>query len=494
MKRMLVNATEPMESRIAVIDQSNNLEEFYLERASQMTLVGNIYLGRVVNIQPNLQAAFVDIGLEKKGFLHVSETVSPQRKKRPDIRSVLKNDQSVLVEVTRDEIDAKGPSLTMDISLAGRYLVFRPQSRGITISKRITEADERIRLKKLLERVGASNKFGLIIRTAGAQVNYFTLKKDLAFLTKLWGIINRRWKNTTAAPSLIYQESDLFIRTLRDIFDNTIDEILIDSQPVFNKVVDFFYSTMPRYRNRVKFYQPSQPIFNAFNVESQVKQIYENEIKLKSGGSIVIEPTEALVSIDVNSGRFRKAVSPAELAFRTNLEAARVIAQQLRIRDLGGVVIIDFIEMRNSHHCRQVEKVFREELKKDRSKTNALKISRLGLMELARQKLGPGKMFIPYEACARCQGTGLVKSAETIGLEVLRLVRSYNRRRNIRLIVEVSDTVGDFLTQTRLKKMFAAWSRKNNNHIIIRKQVNFNLEKFGVNCYNLPPKSELKNK
>ncbi|MEK7448189.1 MAG: ribonuclease E/G [Planctomycetota bacterium] len=534
MKRILINVTEPLESRLAVISQSNAvpmlhrgtnyLEEFYLERASQETLVGNIYLGRVVNIQPNLQAAFIDIGLEKNGFLHLSETLIPPpplvgqaRKKKTDIRDVLEINKPVIVQIIRDGIKAKGPSLTIDISLPGRYLILRPyppprcnigeqapitsgqagsppmagQAGHITISRKISGTDERIRLKKLLQMLNPPSDFSFIIRTASGLVDFKDLEKDLLFLTTLWRIISQRLApmsselvKTTDAAGLIYQESDLVIRTLRDIFSPLVKEILVDSELVFNKVTDFFRSTMPRYQNLVKLYRGSRPIFDAFNIESQVKQVYEREIKLPSGGSIVIEPTEALVSIDVNSGQFRKNVPPEELAFRTNLEAAREITHQLRLRDLGGVIVIDFIEMKNKNHSQQVEKTIKDELKKDRSKTTVSRISRLGLMEIARQKIGPGKMLIPYTNCPTCNGTGLVKSIETIGLEVLRQLKSYHPRKNAGLTVNVSEPVGNFLEQPEIKKIFAAWAKNSQADIVIKKHSHFNLEKIEINCYN----------
>lgn len=431
-RRMLINALEPEEVRIAVLDDGI-LQDYYVERESKETLVGNIYKGKVLNVHPGLQAAFVDIGIDKNAFLHASEIPGPisydeqGRERRPmgearQIANLVESGQEVLVQVIRDSVDAKGPSVSMDVSLPGRYLVLTPCTPRVAVSKRISDPGEREALKRLLLDLHPPEGLGFIIRTAGADRTSNDLQRDLDYLTRVWAAITRKAKSSPA-PSAIYQESDLVIRTIRDMFSPEVAEIVIDQASVHNRVLEFFETLMPKFVNRVKFYVETEPLFHRYNVESQIEQIYERRVHLKSGGTIVIEPTEALVSIDVNSGKFTRETSPEEMAYRTNMEAAAEIARQLRLRDLGGQIVIDFIDMRDPRHRRNVEHVLRTSIRQDRAQATILRTSRLGLVELARQKVHAGIHLLSYEPCAHCKGSGYVKTVESVALGLLRQIR-----------------------------------------------------------------------
>ena len=439
-RRMLINALESEEVRIAVLDDGI-LQEYYVERESKETLVGNIYKGKVLNVHPGLQAAFVDIGIDKNAFLHASEIPGPitydeqGREQRPmgearQIANLAESGQEVLVQVIRDSVDAKGPSVSMDISLPGRYLVLTPRTPRVAVSKRISDPGEREGLKRLLMDLHPPEGLGFIIRTAGADRTGHDLQRDLEYLTRVWSAITRKVK-TASVPSAIYQESDLVIRTIRDMFGPEVAEITVDQAGVHNRVLEFFETLMPKFVGRVKFYDETEPLFHRYNVESQIEQIYERRVHLKSGGTIVIEPTEALVSIDVNSGKFTRETSPEEMAYRTNMEAAAEIARQLRLRDLGGQIVVDFIDMRDPRHRRNVEQVLRNAIRRDRAQATILRTSRLGLVEMARQKIHAGIRLLSYEACGQCKGSGYVKTVESVALGLLRQIRFTLPRREV---------------------------------------------------------------
>ncbi|MEK7866360.1 MAG: Rne/Rng family ribonuclease [Planctomycetota bacterium] len=439
-RRMLINALESEEVRIAVLDDGI-LQEYYVERESKETLVGNIYKGKVLNVHPGLQAAFVDIGIDKNAFLHASEIPGPitydeqGREHRPmgearQIANLAESGQEVLVQVIRDSVDAKGPSVSMDISLPGRYLVLTPRTPRVAVSKRISDPAEREGLKRLLMDLHPPEGLGYIIRTAGADRTGNDLQRDLEYLTRVWSAIARKAK-TAGVPSAIYQESDLVIRTIRDMFGPEVAEITVDQAGVHNRVLEFFETLMPKYVGRVKFYDETEPLFHRYNVESQIEQIYERRVNLKSGGTIVIEPTEALVSIDVNSGKFTRETSPEEMAYRTNMEAAAEIARQLRLRDLGGQIVVDFIDMRDPRHRRNVEQILRNAIRRDRAQATILRTSRLGLVEMARQKIHAGIRLLSYEACGQCKGSGYVKTVESVALGLLRQIRFTLPRREV---------------------------------------------------------------
>ncbi|ODS33140.1 MAG: ribonuclease, partial [Candidatus Scalindua rubra] len=361
---MLINVVEPEESRIAILEDGV-LEELYIERFSREQIAGNIYKGQIVNIEPSIEAAFVSLGLSKNGFLHVSDVKSPHhnenrlngastnkpKENKSKIKSLLKPNQEILVQVTKEGIGDKGPSLTTHISIPGRFLVLMPESNLIGISRKIVDEAERKRLKKDIEELKPPPNLGLIVRTAGENQTKRELSRDFNYLQRLWKVIESKGKNGDI-PSVIYQESDLVIRTIRDIFSTDIDEITIDSESVFKKIRHFLRLIMPSCVKKLRFYDEPEPLFHRYNIEKEIEKINKKEVRLTRGGSIVIEQTEALVAIDVNSGKYREESDPEKTAFKTNLKAAKEIARQVRLRDIGGVIIIDFIDMKEESNMK----------------------------------------------------------------------------------------------------------------------------------------------
>lgn len=432
---MLVNASEPGEIRIAIIEKGT-LQEYFIELTARGTLVGNLYKGRVLNVVPNLQAAFVSIGLERNAFLHVTEVVSPRQSEHrrgepPQIRDLLQAGYDVLVQVIRDGIGEKGPSVSMDISIAGRNLVLTPRSPKLGVSKRIADPAEREALRAALGQITLPPGLGFIVRTAGADQNPQELVRDADYLTRVWNLIVQRAK-AAQPPALIYQESDLVIRTIRDLVGPEIKAILIDSPTVFSRTHDFFQAAMPRYLGRLVPYKQDEPLFYHARIEEQIEALYHRMITLPSGGWLKIEQTEALTAIDVNSGKFKGTSSAEELAYRTNMEAAREIPRYLRLLDIGGVIAIDFIDMRDLRHRLSVERALREEARNDRAKTTILRLSRLGMIEMAREKVRPGVRLVTYEECEHCTGTGMVKNLSSMAAAMLRRLRHHLVRPDVR--------------------------------------------------------------
>ncbi len=430
-RKMLINAVDPEERRMAIVE-NGVLTELIIETPLQELTRGNIYKGKIVNIQPSLQAAFVDYGENRHGFLPFSEIhpnyYAPNSKEilqdsRPRIQQVMKANQEVLVQVEKEGTGTKGAALTTYISLPGRYLVLMPWSDGGGVSRKIDQEQERRRIKDLVQQLEVPEGMGVIVRTAGLGRSKGDLAKDLHYLLRLWESILAK-AGKTAAPALIYEERDLVIRSIRDYFTADIDEVLIDSKEVFSQAKDFVRVVMPRYQNKLKLYGEKRPLFSKYELERQLETIYERKVPLKSGGSIVVDPTEALVSVDVNSGRATRGRDMEETAFRTNLEAADEIARQLRLRDLGGLVVIDFIDMWDRKHKHEVERSLRNALKRDKARVELGRISPFGLLELSRQRLRPavsGRTFVP---CTHCGGSGLVKSIEASALTVLRQIQA----------------------------------------------------------------------
>lgn len=429
-KKLLINGVDPEEYRIALIEDGI-LEEFYIETTAKEQIRGNIYKGVVAHIEPALQAAFVDYGGEKNGFLQADEIhpeyhnepadpVDPaQKPRRLPIQKMIHRGQELLVQVTKEESGTKGVALTTYISLPGRYLVLTPGEPGVGISRKIEEEAERERIKTILSQLKIPEEVGTIVRTAGSGKTKKELANNLESLIRLWEEIRNR-AIEQPAPSLVYKEMDLAIRTIRDLFTSDIQEILIDNKDIFKQVKDFLGIIAPRQRNQVKLYKETRPIFSKHQVENQIETIFQNRVKLKSGGHIVIDSTEALVAVDVNSGRSVKERQIEETAFKTNLEAAEEIARQLRLRDLGGLIVIDFIDMKGSKHDNEVVKVLKNHLKRDKARTTVSRISKFGLLELSRQRIRPPIQFGTYYTCPTCQGKGLVRSVETLALMYLR--------------------------------------------------------------------------
>lgn len=434
-KQMLINVADEEESRVAIVEDGI-LEEFTIETASKEQIKGNIYNGVIVKVEPSLQAAFVDYGGKRHGFLPMGEiheswyiggdtsANANDRDRRPRIQDVLRRNQKIIVQVTKEELGNKGASLSTYISLPGRYLVLMPGSDSTGgISRKIEDEEERKKLKEAIAQLNPPSDIGIIVRTAGLNRNKTELQRDLTYLQRLWNSIQEKSK-ASEAPALIYQEHDLVIRSIRDYFTPDIQEVWVDHREVYRRARDFFQAVMPRYQGRVKLYRDKKPIFAKSGLENQLEAIYSHKVELKSGGSIVIDQTEALVAIDVNSGRATREKGIEETAYKTNMEAAQEVARQLRLRDMGGLIVIDFIDMRNAKHIQEIEKALRQAVKRDKARTQVARISQFGLLELSRQRLKPTILEGNYMPCLQCSGTGLVKSPISMALSILRRLRA----------------------------------------------------------------------
>ena len=634
-KEMLINVRQEEECRIAIMEDGV-LEELYVERTGHESYVGNIYKGRIVNIEPSIQAAFVDFGVGRNGFLHVSdvepqyyrhkiendrqgsqrgkssakhsdrlgdildlpdvnddnsrpegsnrgrsrsggataaaqgrqeaasqapserrgrsggasagksaskdsdepppvmpsaerrteecdedglpnggaetaartddsaaagsdvppsnlteeytesssvtaemdlaeareeamhEAERPRRGKgrgrnrrgnrtgtrprpKPPIQEIFRRGQEVLVQVIKEGIGTKGPTLSTYISIPGRYLVLMPGLNRIGVSRKIVDEEQRRRLRNILSELQPPKGLGFIIRTAGVDRNKRELQRDLAYLTRLWKVVVRRIKRLKA-PASIYQESDMITRTIRDIFTSEIDTIWVDEPKAFERAQEFLQIVMPRYAQRIKLYEDSEPLFYHYAIEEEIARIQQRRLPLPNGGSLVIDQTEALVAIDVNSGSFRVDNNAEETAFRVNLAAAKEIARQLRLRDLGGVIVNDFIDMREESHRREVERALREAVKRDRARTKILRMSAFGIIEMTRQRIRPSLRRSVYEECPACNGTGHVKTSESMSIEVMRLLQLASHRPNIaRVQVRVAEPVAQYLLNRKRK-------------------------------------------
>ena len=426
-KAMLINVTHAEESRVAIVE-NGVLDTFEIETLNRESIKGNVYNGIVEGINTTLNAAFVRYASDRPGFLPMDEINfknipllkgRDENGHRQQIRDRLERGQRILVQVIKDGFSTKPASLTTYYSLAGRYLVLMPGSDSSGISRKIEDAEQRERLRKIVEELNPPEGFGIIVRTAGFDVSRTELQRDLKYLLKLWENVLRTAKDQ-AAPSLVYQERDLVIRTIRDYFTHDITEIFIDSKEMFEKAQMFFHEVMPSKKKILKLYTEDRPIFTRYNLEEQIESIYKRRVALKSGGEIVIDGTEALTAIDVNSAKSRRESNIEELATGTNLEAAEEIARQLRIRDIGGLIVVDFIDMRAQKNIREVERALKEAMKRDKAKYDVTRISKLGLMEISRQRLKAQKAAGSYVSCPVCGGHGLVRTTESAALAVLR--------------------------------------------------------------------------
>ncbi len=424
MKRMLINATQPEELRVALVD-GQRLFDLDIESGAREQKKANIYKGKITRVEPSLEAAFVDFGADRHGFLPLKEISREYFKKSPEgrvnIKEVLSEGQEVIVQVEKEERGNKGAALTTFISLAGRYLVLMPNNpRAGGISRRI-EGEERNELREALNGLDVPADMGLIVRTAGLGRSSEEMQWDLDYLLQLWSAVKEASQDR-AAPFLIYQESNVIIRAIRDYLRQDIGEVLIDSVEAQDEALSFIQQVMPQYASKIKLYEDPVPLFNRFQIESQIETAFQREVKLPSGGSIVIDPTEALVSIDINSARATKGGDIEETALQTNLEAAEEIARQLRLRDIGGLIVIDFIDMTPAKNQRAVEEKVREALEADRARIQVGRISRFGLLEMSRQRLRPSLGETSGIVCPRCNGQGIIRDVESLSLAILRLI------------------------------------------------------------------------
>ncbi|MEO8602034.1 MAG: Rne/Rng family ribonuclease [bacterium] len=435
-KLMLINVTHSEESRVAIIDD-RRLESFEIESLSREHLKGNIYKGVVHRIHPALEAAFVDIGGERDAFLPLDEIcfrnlANPAppppagedgKKGRRRIRDLFKPGEEILVQIAKEQFANKPPTLTTFYSLPGRYLVLLAGSDDTGISRRI-EGEERQRLRKLVEALNPPEGFGLIVRTAaGLDEETGELARDLTYLQRLWDSVQEAARHKRA-PALVYREQDIVLRTIRDLFTPDIDEIHIDNEDVYLRAREFLSNVMPGKEQVLHCYRGEQPIFSAFDVESQIETVFKRRVPLRSGGTIVIDGTEALTAIDVNSGGSVRSANPEETAFRTNMEAAAEVARQFRLRDIGGLIVIDFIDMRDNRHIQEVEQTLRTAMKPDKARHEVGRISRLGLLEISRQRMRPAATATTYTSCPMCEGHGAVRTTESAALVALRKIHN----------------------------------------------------------------------
>ncbi|UQG54395.1 MULTISPECIES: ribonuclease E [unclassified Marinobacter] len=459
MKRMLINATHPEELRVALVD-GQRLFDLDIESSSREQKKANIYKGKITRVEPSLEAAFVDFGADRHGFLPLKEISKEYFKKSPgqiegkvNIKDVIAEGQEVIVQVDKEERGNKGAALTTYISLAGRYLVLMPNNaRAGGISRRI-EGEERAQLKEAMNQVQVPKSMGIIVRTAGIGRNSEELQWDLDYLVQFWEAITQA-AGERKAPFLIHQESNVIIRAVRDYLRQDIGEVLIDAAAVHEDVLNFVRAVMPTFENKIKLYSDEIPLFSRYQIEGQIETAFQREVKLPSGGSIVIDPTEALVSIDINSSRATKGHDIEETALQTNLEAAEEIGRQLRLRDMGGLIVIDFIDMTPARNQREVENKMREALEIDRARVQVGKISRFGLLEMSRQRLRPSLGETRSEVCPRCEGQGTIRGIESLALSIMRLIyeeSSKDKTGEVRAVVPVS--VATFLLNEKRKQL-----------------------------------------
>jgi ribonuclease E len=490
-KEMLINVAQSEECRVAIVEDGV-LEELYIERASADNYVGNIYKGRIVNLEPSIQAAFVDFGVGRNGFLHISDVepqyfrqggVDPEEamaaeqnrhdngnngrgnrgrrprrpgdrpRVKPPIQDIFRRGDEVLVQVIKEGIGSKGPTLSTYISIPGRYLVLMPALGRVGVSRKIDDEDARQRLRSIMLELNPPKGLGFIVRTAGTERSKRELSRDLAYLLRLWKVLVRRIKRTSG-PIDIYEESDMIIRTIRDIFTTDVDTIWIDEAAAYERAREFCQLVMPRFADRLQFYEGKEPLFHRYHLDEEIAKINRREVPLRDGGSIVIDTTEALVAIDVNSGSFRTDESAEETAYQLNMVAAKEIARQLRLRDLGGVIVNDFIDMRKEKHRRDVERCLRDAVRRDRARTKILRTSPFGLVEMTRQRIRPSVRRSVFQDCPCCTGRGIVKTPESMAIEVIRLLMLVRHREGVRrILVNVNSDVAAYLNNKKRREL-----------------------------------------
>ncbi len=471
MKRMLINATQREELRVAIVD-GQTLYDLDIETPSKEQKKANIYKGRITRVEPSLEACFIEYGADRHGFLPLKEIsrqyfTSGVDHNRAGIRELIKEGQEIVIQVDKEERGTKGAALTTFISLAGRYLVLMPNNPGAGGVSRRIEGDDRANLKDAMDQLKLPDEMGLIIRTAGVGREAEELQWDLDYLLQLWKAIADA-AMSRPAPFLIYQESKLIIRALRDYLRNDIGEILIDKEELYNDAREFVQQVMPQNLRKLKLYKDTVPLFSRYQIETQIENAFERTVRLPSGGAIVIDHTEALTAVDINSAKSTKGGDIEETAFNTNCEAATEVARQLRLRDAGGLIVIDFIDMENPRHQRDVEDRLRDALKFDRARVQVGKISRFGLLEMSRQRLRPSLGEASQIVCPRCDGHGHIRSVESMSLSALRLVEEQALKENTgQVLVQVPTVVANFLLNEKRKSVVEIEARHNVPVVIV---------------------------
>jgi len=473
MKRMLINATQPEELRVAIVD-GQQLYNLDIESPGREQKKANIYKGTITRVEPSLEAAFIDYGSERHGFLPLKEVArsyfrqdAPKPGTRASIKELIKEGQQVMVQIDKEERGNKGAALTTFVSLAGRYLVLMPNNpRAGGVSRRI-EGNDRSELREVLSQLELPEDMGLIVRTAGVGKNVEELQWDLNYLLQLWDAIKSSGEERKA-PFLIYQESDVIIRSMRDHLRADIGEIVVDHPKVYQKAETFMRQVMPQNLKKLRLYQDEVPLFTRYQIESQIESVFQREVRLPSGGSLVIDQGEALTSVDINSARATKGADIEETALNTNLEAADEIARQLRLRDLGGLFVIDFIDMTPAKNQREVENRLRDALKHDRARVQVARISRFGLLEMSRQRLRPSLGESSQLVCPRCKGQGTIRGVESLALSVLRIVEEEAMKdRTSRIIAQLPVEVATFLLNEKRRMILQIEERQKVDVVLI---------------------------
>ncbi|MBU1864053.1 MAG: Rne/Rng family ribonuclease [Candidatus Omnitrophica bacterium] len=493
MKKVILISQESREVRIAILENAL-LEEFYIERPEALKLYGNIYKGIVKAVLPGIGAAFVNIGTEKDGFLYLEEEsltdiddvpnsflgiplVAKQKKTFNDEK--MKVGQEVIVQVVKESIRNKGPRLTRRISTPARYVVMIPGGKMVGISRRLENQKERERIKRILKEINIPSDAGFIVRTAGGGKSKQEFIRDIKYLTQKWKQIRHEIRRKKA-PSLIYQELGLIERIIRDNFTEDTAEIVVDRKDIQKKVHKFLRTYLPRYKGGVKLVQGKESLFDKYNIEKEIERTFRRKVTLQCGGHVVIEQTEGLVSIDVNSGKFTGVSNLEETAFRTNCDAAREIARQIRLRDMGGIIIIDFIDMDKYENRKKVFRVLEESVKRDRAKTNILQISKLGLVEMTRQRMRPSLESAVYEMCPYCEGRGVVKSVITMSIKAIREIRKALVSKGRKKVeVKVHPRVAERLINQE-KKVLKAIEWEYKSKILILSQPQMHIEDINI--------------
>ena len=494
-KEILISAEE-QEIRIAVVE-NGKLEEFYVERRSRDQLMGNIYKGKVDSILPGIGAAFINIGLERNGFLYLSDVASPhylfdeevemqngmEKEHEKDERSLaekgaelIKKGEDILVQVVKEPFGRKGARLTTHITLPGRYLVAMPYNGHVGVSKRIQDYRERDRLRALLNNLHLPKDMGFIVRTAGQGKGKKEFARDVRYLVTLWHRIQVKSKRGMA-PSLIHEEHDLVLRTVRDSLSEEIDKLIIDSKAEYKKALHFLRSIVPDLQKKLVYYQEEIPLFKRKGVDEEIEKIYTRKVYLKSGAHVVIEKTEGLVAVDVNTGKFTGKKKQEDTAFRVNLEAADEIARQVRLRDIGGIIVIDFIDMAMEEHRRQLFRAIVDHFRRDKAKTNILSISEIGIVEMTRQRMRQDPESVSYQPCPYCQGRGSIKSVETVAIHALREAKKFFSQmgKNSEAILSVHPDVAVYLLRDN-RRVLNMLERNFNARIILCEDPKLHLE------------------
>jgi len=492
-KKIIIN-TGIYEDRAAILE-NGKLEEFYVEQEGTQQLFGNIYRGIVESIVPGIGAVFVNIGTGKNGFLFISDVeenkrhildesedfiVEDSKKGKPDnISKILKVGKEIMVQVEKEPIGTKGPRVTTYLSVPGRYLVLTPFDDSLGISKRISDGEERNRIRSILKNLKLPRGIGCIVRTAARGISPNSLKREIKYLLNLWGRIRHRAKKMQP-PAIIYEEYGLILRTIRDQFTENVEEVVFDSKEEYRKIARFLNFFMPVLKQRLTFYKGSVSIFEKYGIEKEIEKLFNKKTMLRSGGSIVIEQTEGLVAIDVNTERYTGKKNVEDTVFKTNMEAAKEIARQIRLRDVGGILIIDFIDMRSKDHRVRVQEELERSLRKDKAKTKILNISPIGVVEMTRQRMRRSLESSIYKKCPYCQGRGSVKSETTIAMQLLRKIeRASHMTRSHNIDVWVNKDMFNYLTENE-KKLMMPLRRKCRKNIKFHKDDSMHMEDMRI--------------